>query len=301
MVSMLFCGACDYEFFAHDPVADIANDQLDKTRLASAGLDIPTIGEDFSNGIAQSERFLSSLPHTPLQGSCVLEVGCSWGYLLDLVRQGGEIPYGVEINAVRRHFVEKELGITCFSSLEDCADAGLQFTSIFMPYVIEYVADPITFITKAISLLAPAGRLVLVTPNRLDALRSVWRNSDYERFFYDFHAINYFSPKAISALCERAGGSQKVQIETRQGYSFMNHASWYLTGRPRTTGVVGGDRFVEDITYEWGQGQHLGSVDEARIEAARLLKKFDADYRNLLCRHELGNQIFAIVTRGAEA
>ena len=43
--------------FSHDPNEGLAENQLDNSRLASAGLVIPEVEEDFQNGLLQSKEY----------------------------------------------------------------------------------------------------------------------------------------------------------------------------------------------------------------------------------------------------
>ena len=52
------CSNCGFEYFSKDHSILIKNDEFEDSRLASAGLDIPTIKEDYDNGYRQSEEYI---------------------------------------------------------------------------------------------------------------------------------------------------------------------------------------------------------------------------------------------------
>ena len=293
-VMMHSCVACDFAFHDHDPNEGLADDQLDQTRLKAAGLEIPSADEDFANGIRQSEAYIDSLTVKPQAGHDVLEVGCSWGYFLKCAADRGARPCGVEINAIRQAYVEKTLGYRCYQTISECLESGSQFDEVYLLYVLEYATDPVGFLEMALALLRPSGRLVLVTPNQHDPLRILWRNQAYEDFFHDLHAVNYFSPRAVQVALEAAGGDT-VAVSTVQGYSVVNHLSWYLTGRPRTTGIVGGDRFIDDVCQQLSGTS--GDLDDRyqglRQAAAGLFQQFHERYASLMTDAGIGNQIRA--------
>lgn len=274
------CDACDFEFFAHDPSEGLADDQLDAARLTSAGLAVPELEDDFANGTAQSAPYLDAYLG---DGGNVLEIGCSWGYLLDLARKRGAQPYGVEINRIRREYVERELGIPCDASLDDCEARGVRFRTIFMLWVLEYVREPVEYLRRVVALLEEGGSLVLVTPNLHDPLLEVWHSEAFRAFFHNEFSVNYFSVRALERLLAQLEASASVR--TIEGYSIVSHLSWFLTNAPRTTGVVGGDRLVEEVAARLG-----GDV-------AKLVADVDARYRTLLEEQSLGNQLHAVVTR----
>jgi SAM-dependent methyltransferase len=301
-MTLWHCDPCDFDFFAHDPTEGLIADKLDETRLLAAGLDIPTVERDFANGTRQSLPYLQEYVDESDRDRNVLEIGCSWGYFLKLLRDAGAKPYGVELNAVRTRYVNDELGIPCDGGLEACEKRGLRFKKIFMFYVIEYVPDPVRYLQRLVNLLEEGGKLVIVTPSLTDPLKDLWRNEGFRKFFYDEHAINYFSPLSTRRMLEQVKAPKSV-VSTRQGYSFANHVSWYLTGAPRTTGVVGGDNFISDIVGRLRGSDETRESNPARQSAAAakhlaaMIEEFDVAYRGYLESSDLGNQIRLTVCR----
>ena len=299
-MTLWHCAACDFDFFAHDPTRELAANKLDESRLKAAGLDIPTVERDFANGVRQSLPYIHEYLGAADRGANVLEIGCSWGYFLKLARDAGAKPYGVEVNSLRAAYVNDQLGIPCDVDLESCEARGVRFRKIFLFYVLEYVPEPARYLQRLVNLLDEGGSIIVVTPNLNDALRDLWRNEAFGRFFYDEHAINYMSARSVDRmLAEVKKGSASVQ--TRQGYSFVNHVSWFLTNAPRTTGVVGGDNFVRDILARLGVTGDVTEWDDRQRalagELGALISKFDSEYRNMLERQRYGNQIRFVINK----
>lgn len=295
------CDSCDFDFFDHDPTTSLAANKLDESRLKAAGLDIPTVERDFANGLAQSQPYIDEYVKRLPRGASVLEIGCSWGYFLKLARDAGMDSHGLEVNSIRAKYVSEKLGIPCDESLEACEARGIRFDKIFLFYVLEYVPDPTAYLQRLVGLLNPGGEIVVVTPNLNDALKDLWQNTAFGKFFYDEHAINYLSPRSIDRIVDRLTKSTAT-VETRQGYSFVNHVSWFLTNAPRTTGIVGGDGFIKQI------GERLRSVGAPQNrtaepkpglarELADLIDRMDVEYRQVLERGRYGNQIRFVVRR----
>lgn len=293
-LTLWHCAPCDFSFFAHDPRPGLAANKLDKSRLQAAGLDIPARERDFANGTAQSSRYVAEYLEATDRNANVLEIGCSWGYFLKLVRDAGARAYGVELNTLRAAYVNNDLGIPCDATLEACETRGIRFRKIFLFYVLEYVPDPVAYLRRLSDMLETGGTLIVVTPNLNDALKDLWRNEGFRRFFYDEHAVNYMTPRAVERLFARLRGLSP-EIATRQGYSFVNHSNWFLTHAPRTTGVVGGDNFVSDILLQLHPEAAIEEWDSRRrVLAARLaelVRSFDVEYRRTLEREQYGNQI----------
>ncbi len=288
------CKQCCYDFQDHDPGKDLAANLLDGSRLKSAGLDIPTVEIDFENGLAQSRSYIKEYLEECDRNANILEIGCSWGYFLQLSRDFGSYPYGVELNAIRAGYVNERLCIPCDESLQQCELRGLKFRKIFMFYVLEYIYEPLSFVQRLINMLEVGGTLIVITPNLNDAIKDLWQNSQFQKFFYDEHAINYMTVLTVENLVARLS-KEYVRIDTRQGYSFLNHLNWFLNQSPRTTGVVGGDNLLSDVLFVL---QPLDTSPEWSIQRrdlafrlGELIQQFDIEYRRTLEDALYGNQI----------
>ncbi len=293
-MTLWHCTPCEFDFFVHDPSANLAANKLDESRLKAAGLDIPALEKDFANGTSQSLGYLDEYIEAGDRGRCILEIGCSIGYFLALVEKAGAKPYGVELNTVRATYVNEHLGIPCDTTLDACEQRGVKFCKIFMFYVLEYVPDPVAYLQRLVAMLEPGGALILVTPNLDDTLKDLWGNEAFGKFFYDEHAINYMSARTVDRMMARLEGV-KPQITTRQGYSFVNHTSWHLTNAPRTTGIVGGDNFVSGIRSQLVPGAPVPRLGGRRKDLAAtlagLIARFDSDYKKAIEVERYGNQI----------
>ena len=288
-IEIFHCENCDYVFFIFDPTASLDANKLDQSRLMSAGLDIPSIEKDFANGIKQSLPYIDKYISLEDRNNNILEIGGSWGYFLKLLQEKGCKPYGVELNGVRAKYVNEVLNIPCFDSLEECEKKGIKYKQIFLFYVFEYVHDPVKYISRLLDLLEEGGRIVLITPNLADPLKDIWKNEAFGHFFYDENAVNYFKPKSVKGLMKRFPNNE-YSIHIIQGYSFVNHISWFLNNAPRTTGMVGGDYYVQDISHKLeASGHDLGR------KLSSVLLDLDKQYRRLIEEYEYGNQIELIV------
>jgi 2-polyprenyl-6-hydroxyphenyl methylase / 3-demethylubiquinone-9 3-methyltransferase len=106
----------------------------------------------------------------PLVGKRVLDMGCGAGLLAEpLARLGGHVT-GVDaapenIAVAQAHAAQSGLSID-YRAGEIDAVTGERFDVVTCLEVIEHVADPATFVAGLAGLLAPAGLLILSTPNR---------------------------------------------------------------------------------------------------------------------------------------
>src|SRR5579859_5577867 len=102
----------------------------------------------------------------------VLDVGCGRGVFLQMLRDSGINPVGVDIfpEAVRR---SKEMGfdqVFCSDALSFLRQHQASFDGILCSHVIEHVPydDAVELVRSAFDALTPGGRLVVVTPNPRD-------------------------------------------------------------------------------------------------------------------------------------
>ena len=192
---------------------------------------------------------------------------------------------------MRTKYVNEHLNIPCFGSLEECISKNIKFKKIYLFYVVEYVYDPLTYFKSLFSLLEDDGEIIFITPNLNDALKDIWLNEGFKNFFYDECAINYFTPKTLRNIFDQIDLSNP-QIKSKQGYSFLYHVSWHFTNAPRTTGIVGGDAFMNDL-----QSKMNNSSVSISSEFYQLIDKFNNEYQSMLEQNDYGNQIICHISK----
>lgn len=283
------CNKCEFDFFVHANKELISHNQLDKTRLESAGLDIPSREKDFANGYNQSKGYIEQYISAIDRGQHILEIGCSWGYFLKSLQEAGCKPYGLEINSVRAEFVRSNLEIPCVEDLTALSTQELKFKKIFSFYCLEYIDDPKSYFAKLIDMLVPDGEIIFITPNLNDVLKDIWQNNAYQNFFYDECAIGYYSLKAIEKLMfflKQNNPEIETDVITKQGYSIFNHLYWFFNQRPvNNNTLVGGDQLQETILATLNNSGYLG---ESLVE---LINDFGNSYKKLIEENNYGNQI----------
>jgi 2-polyprenyl-3-methyl-5-hydroxy-6-metoxy-1,4-benzoquinol methylase len=289
-----FCPKCDFYFFSKGAPHLITHNKFEEARLKTACLNIPDLKIDFKNGIDQSCDYIKKYIKKSDYSKNILEIGCSWGYFLKLLKDRGIKAVGLEINPVRVNYVEKDLGVPCYKSLKDIEKDKLTFHKIFIFYVIQYIPKPVEYFNRLFKLLQKGGTVYIITPNLNDILLSVWQNKDYANFFFEKMTVAYYSVEAIRRLMSvlKHNYSISYHLKTEQGYSFFNHLNWYFIRKPRTTGIVGGDKFVLDVSKKISSSNRkLGR------ELSDLINRFDCKYRSLIEKYDLGNRIILKVKK----
>lgn len=194
------CPACDLVFLYPRP-----------TREVVEGYFREDYDGDYGEVEASDDRlpvFQSVLEHLSRYrqppGS-VLDIGCGDGEFLTLCRQAGWDCSGIELSQQAAARAAKQ-GFTMLSpqALER-GERGRQFDVVTLINVLETVADPLTMLQQAASVLTPGG-LVLVRatngtfhlPMRAPAR---WVGSQYDQAFHWY----LFTAKALHALMGAAG------------------------------------------------------------------------------------------------
>jgi len=144
-------------------------------------------------------RFLA--PLFTQQARC-LEIGCSSGNFLSIVRGEGHEAHGIDPSTgYARHAGRKGLDVTVGEFPHDLPDSVGPFDVIATFHVIEHVHDPQSFLRDIRQRLAPGGLLALEYPDLEQALR---RNKLKPTYFSKPH-LHDFSQRTMRRLLESAG------------------------------------------------------------------------------------------------
>lgn len=158
------------------------------------------------DAIYNSGRNYHSKGEKPLS---ILEIGCGGGRFLQLAKERGLDPYGVELNPHQAQYVNEQLGIPCETKPFTRTSFGDRlFDIIFHCDVTSHLQDPVGDFTAMREKLTPHGQLVFETGNGADI------DPRYYKYFsawqYPDHLF-FFGENSIRELLKRAGFS-KVHI-----------------------------------------------------------------------------------------
>ena len=143
----------------------------------------------------------------------LLDLGCATGYLLEVARQRGFDPFGVELNRFSAKLAQEKFGATRIhcGTLDDAPFAPASFRAVVMSDLLEHVRSPRKLLAQAHRLLTPGGALIVVAPDvgglSSKLLRTAW--TDYKR-----EHLFYFDRKTLKASLRQAG------FEVRQTRAF---------------------------------------------------------------------------------
>jgi 2-polyprenyl-3-methyl-5-hydroxy-6-metoxy-1,4-benzoquinol methylase len=170
-------------------------------------------------------RYLEKL--RPSRGR-LFDVGAATGILLNLARDRGWRPAGIETSRWSVRTAEQKYGLSIETG--DFAEADLPeeaFDAVTMIDFIEHVPDPLPALDKARSILAPEGILCIVTPD----LKSLAARAAGKKWWHFRPAhLAYFNRRSLTRLCRRAG----FQLVRSRRYAWTFSAHYLLSRLPVT-------------------------------------------------------------------
>lgn len=132
----------------------------------------------------------------------ILDVGCSFGGLLDEARNFGLQPYGVEISEYSANYARSR-GIQVFvGDISDIDIGRNRFDIITLIEVIEHLHDPVSVIKKVYNANTEGGVLLVQTAN-IDGLQSKFWGGNYH-YYLPGH-LHYFSNTTLRNLLKEVG------------------------------------------------------------------------------------------------
>lgn len=135
-------------------------------------------------------------------GSRVLEIGCSYGFLLNAIKTGTAATVeGVEPSEVSGSFAETEFGFPVFhGTVEEYLATPVKTTYdlIIISHVLEHLADPVAMLQAIRRRLTPGGRLYVCVPD-------VTHLQEPTETFFQVPHLTSFSPWTLFLVLWAAG------------------------------------------------------------------------------------------------
>ena len=181
-----------------------------------------------------------------LRGKSLIEVGCAYGFFLELAAESGIQARGIDITRDGVEYARKVLGV--HAEVGDyLALQPPQIDIIAMWDTIEHLPRPDLFIAKAAADLKPGGMLAITTGD-VGSVNARMRGSRWRMIHPPTH-LHYFSVATLSRLL-RGSGLEVVHV-SHPGVSRTLHAILYMVldqrlGAQRLHQVVA--RLVPNIT-----------------------------------------------------
>ncbi len=212
----------------------------------------------------------------------VLDIGCSTGHFMDLIKDKVGQVYGCELNKKEIEFCQKVLKFDVSDEpLEKRFKEGM-FDYITLIYVLEHIGEPKEFLNSIKRFLKPSGKIIILVPNIQDALVNFYQIPEFQNFYYCIEHLYYYNPKTIKNLLDQVGLAGTIEVV--QEYPITNHLNWGYRRAPSDT--LAARRGVPDIAL----------LPQSPEEAwQQLWQKFNAMYREFLKTNGYGDRVWCSV------
>ena len=140
----------------------------------------------------------------------LFEIGCAYGYFLDLARHGFKEVSGIDVAEDAVSSAGKKFGLDVFAGDYLRHDLQKPADVICLWDVLEHLEHPDRFMEKAAKDLAPGGTLALTTVD-IGSLTARVRGKNWRMIHPPTH-LHYFDVSTLSRLVENAG-FEVVHIE----------------------------------------------------------------------------------------
>ena len=262
------CRQCGFCFADHIPAQEAFDEYYEKmSKYESSDSGRQTSSYDLGR-FGNCVSFLNSFHGQPT--ARVLEVGCSTGGLLAMLKSGGYTNVlGVDPSPSCASVAERQYGIRVIpAKLSDIPLPDGSFDLILLMGVLEHVRDLDQAIIRLKKLLAPQGQIYFSVP---DASRYVeGEDAPYQEFSCEH--INFFGPISFTNLLARHGFSL---VASRQEMIHGNYrtstAVLHAAYRRQAPSEVS-PHFIHDTETVLGLKKY---IDQSRQEDERLHRIVD--------------------------
>ena len=228
------CTFCDFIFVNPCPSMDLLGFYYDKSESMNFFHEEVLKNTTHLRKKAFKER-ATYLSNFLKKGSHIIEVGSSLGLFVEEALNQGFLVDGVEINRELSDFVRNKYGIKVFTDFFENIEFTSKYDAVVSWEVIEHIINPFEFLKKCATILKKEGFLIMSLPN-IDGIEFKVCGIQHENIEAPGH-INYFSPKTIEILLERAGF--KAKAITTPGTLDFNNILNQISLSPHTKADVG--------------------------------------------------------------
>ena len=136
------------------------------------------------------------------QNKKLLDIGCSYGFFMDVAKKFGWDVYGCELSKKQSAYAFSNHKNVCNKMISECNFKENYFDVIVLYDVLEHVASPLNFIRECTSFLRKGGAIVITTPDYSSLSAKLMG-----RFWINFARMHlyYFTPSTIKNLFDKSG------------------------------------------------------------------------------------------------
>lgn len=197
----------------------------------------------------------------------VLEVGCSSGEFLDIIRPRVKSVAGVELMPKDVATARGRYGLTVYERPVEELEIDSAFDLILAFQCFEHVPNPNQFLSCLRKMLRPDGKLILEVPNVNEPLLALYGLEEFRRFYFVPQHLFYYSQKTLPRMLAKNGFVPGKPMLIQMG-TLTNHLHWLHTRGPQRN-------IAEVCRVVLPDGVHAP-------EAVEILASVDRQYRDAL-------------------
>lgn len=184
----------------------------------------------FKRNRREADRRMEFLKDYIRPGGKALEIGCSSGFMLDVIREEGMDVFGIEPSRVFGEYARSK-GVEVMSDLQSLAESRSgPFDLVIHYYVLEHIRNPVLFLKELFRFITPGGAMVFEVPSATEPLIELYDIDAFDRFYWSIAHHWYFTPKSLSAVIDKV--DKPFNLFPEQRYDISNHMVWMQYGKP---------------------------------------------------------------------
>ncbi len=193
---ILKCLQCGLLFVSPRP----ANEKLEEYYRASD----PSYILRYKDRIFRRGRKILNAVHKFKTAGALLDVGCGYGFFMDLAEKNGWKTTGVELSPAGARFARENFGLDVFAG--DITEAGLadkSFDLISLQHTLEHIPEPLDMLMTLRGKLKDDGILAIAVPNA-HSLAARWAKINWVCLSERTHLFHY-TKNTLRLLLEKTG------------------------------------------------------------------------------------------------
>jgi len=285
--NVMKCNNCDFIFLDQNSFKfpkDFYESQYHQTYLTHIDPEILEPQKHYEKMKKASAPWIERVRDLLIGKERVLDIGCSTGHLITGIQDKTAEVFGYEISKKEVDFCKNVLRINVDDKPLSERFEKESFDLITMIFVFEHIGDPIPFLEELKLYLKPNGKLVIVVPNILDPLVSLYDIESIKEFYFCMEHLFYYSPKTLLTMLNKAGFNGKA--DSIQEYPITNHLNWIYYGKPRETLSARSNMPPVDII----NGKAMPMLEQ-------FWEKINKDYQKILLNLGYSDRIFCVAER----
>jgi len=137
------------------------------------------------------------------QRGVLLDIGCGWGFFLEMARQNGWRVYGLEPCVHARAYAATKALEVDGCSLFDRAYKDEMFDVVTLFYVLEHLPRPLSYLKEINRILKPGGLLLVRVPHTTPLVK-ILKIFNIPNKLYDAPShLSDFSPRTIAMALDK--------------------------------------------------------------------------------------------------